>query len=104
MKDTVKFDCGCEFETKNDRIIFDPDVEKINFECPKVWELFESGAVKGIFQLESRLGQSFCKKLKPENIEQLSALLSIIRPGCLESKIDGKSVTQLFVDRKNGEE
>jgi DNA polymerase-3 subunit alpha len=44
------------------------------------------------------------KKLKPENIEQLSALISILRPGCLEAIRDGKSVSNHYIDKKNGQE
>jgi DNA polymerase-3 subunit alpha len=42
--------------------------------------------------------------LKPENIEQLSALISIMRPGCLEAIRDNKSVSDHFIDKKNGKE
>ena len=42
------------------------------------------------------------KKLKPENIEQLSGLIAILRPGCLESMRDGKSITNHYIDKKNG--
>ena len=41
------------------------------------------------------------KKLKPENIEQLAALISIMRPGCLEAYRDGKSVSDHYIDKKN---
>jgi DNA polymerase-3 subunit alpha len=101
----IKFPCGCQFNLdKNRRVIFDPDIENINLECPRTWKLIGSGNTKGVFQLESRLGRSIAKKLKPEIIEHLSALLSIVRPGCLESIRDNKSVTQHYIDRKNGEE
>ena len=75
-----------------------------NLECEKTWELISEGNTKGCFQLESRLGKSMAKKLKPENIEQLSALISILRPGCLEAVRDGKSVSNHYIDRKNGQE
>ena len=49
------------------------------------------------------------KKLKPRSIEHLAALVSIMRPGCLEAMRpgeDGKmiSVTDHYILRKNGEE
>jgi DNA polymerase-3 subunit alpha len=44
------------------------------------------------------------KKLKPSNIEELAALISIMRPGCLEAIRDGKSVSNHYIDKKNGEE
>jgi DNA polymerase-3 subunit alpha len=85
-------------------IQFDPFIENINLECSRTWDLISEGNTKGIFQLESRLGRSIAKKLKPENIEQLSALISIMRPGCLEAIRGGKSVTNHYIDKKNGEE
>jgi DNA polymerase-3 subunit alpha len=65
------------------------------------WDLISDGNTKGVFQLDSQLGQSSAEKLKPHNIEELAALSAIIRPGCSESILDGKSLTQHFIDRKN---
>lgn len=70
----------------------------------KTWQLFAEGKTKGVFQLESNLGKSWSKKLAPNNIEELSALIAIIRPGCLKAYVDGKSMTQHFIDRKHGRE
>ena len=67
--------------------------EDIDLNCQATWNLIGNGNTKGVFQLESRLGQSMSKKLKPENIEQLAALISILRPGCLEAIRDGKTVS-----------
>ena len=109
MSEYYTFDCGCKFEiTGNNaefpRIQFEPKLEKINLECSKTWDLISSGNTKGCFQLESRLGQSMAKRLKPQNIEQLSALISILRPGCLEAVRDGKTVSNHYIDKKNGQE
>lgn len=68
------------------------------------WQLFAEGKTKGVFQLESNLGRSWSKKLAPKNLEELSALIAIIRPGCLKAYVDGKSMTQHFIDRKHGRE
>lgn len=108
--DKYQFSCGCTFDKTQpeqaDRplINFVPDISKINLECSLCWKLIGSGNTKGCFQLESRLGQMMAKKLKPENIEQLAALISILRPGCLEAYRDGKSVSNHYIDKKNGEE
>lgn len=67
----------------------------------KAWDLFEEGRTKGIFQLESNLGRSWSKKVKPKNLEDLAALISILRPGCLKAITDGKSMSQHYVDRKH---
>lgn len=94
--------CGCRFQSTQNGIDLNLDLEKLNLGCKKTWELIGSGNTKGCFQLESRLGQTMAKKLKPENIEQLSALISILRPGCLEAYRDGKSVSNHYIDKKNG--
>ena len=77
---------------------------EINFDDAETWDLICSGRTKGVFQLESNLGRSWAKRVKPKNIEELSALISIIRPGTLKAIVDGKTMTQHFVDRKNGAE
>lgn len=93
--------CNCEFESKGGKINLNLSLDQINLECPRTWSLIGAGNTKGCFQLESRLGQSMAKKLKPINIEQLSALISIMRPGCLEAYRDGKSVSNHYIDKKN---
>ena len=77
------------------------DVLNLDFCDEKTWDLICSGKTKGVFQLESNLGKSWAKRVKPRNIEELAALVSIIRPGTLKAIQDGKSMTQRFVDRKN---
>lgn len=98
--------CGCSFDILKPgdipSINFDLDISRINLECKKTWDLISDGNTKGCFQLESRLGQSLAKKLKPSNIEELAALVSIMRPGCLEAIRDNKSVTNHYIDKKNG--
>jgi DNA polymerase III alpha subunit len=76
----------------------------MNYNDKQTWQLFAEGKTKGIFQLESNLGKSWAKKLAPTSIEELSALIAIIRPGTLKAYVDGKSMTQHYVDRKHGRE
>jgi DNA polymerase-3 subunit alpha len=107
MSDFFAFDCGCKFKVIDrsgdiPKIDFSANIENINLECHRTWDLISEGNTKGCFQLESRLGQMMAKKLKPENIEQLSGLIAILRPGCLESVRDGKSITNHYIDKKNG--
>jgi DNA polymerase-3 subunit alpha len=109
MSEYLTFECGCKFPVQKTSdgaisVCFSPKIEDIDLDCSKTWELISQGNTKGCFQLESRLGQSMAKKLKPENIEQLSALISILRPGCLEAIRDGKSVSNHYIDKKNGQE
>ena len=78
------------------------DIDNIPMNDPEVWKLFEEGRTKGIFQLESNLGRSWSKKVKPKNEEELAALISILRPGSLKAMYQGKSMSQHYVDRKHG--
>ena len=109
MSSDLSFNCGCSFKvlekTKEfPKIEFSPNVEILNLDCSSTWDLISSGNTKGCFQLESRLGQMMSKKLKPQNMEQLSALISILRPGCLEAVRDGKTVSNHYIDKKNAQE
>ena len=40
-----------------------------NFEDDNVWDLICEGRTKGVFQLESQLGRSWAKKVKPRNMK-----------------------------------
>ena len=96
-------DCGCQIEQVGiedgkPKLRWSPEIENIPLDCSRTWDLIGKGNTKGVFQLESRLGSTTAKKLKPENIEQLSALVAILRPGCLANIIDGKSVTQHYIE------
>ena len=76
-----------------------------NFEDESVWDLICDGKTKGVFQLESSLGRHWAKQVRPRNIKELAALISLIRPGCLKAKdSEGKSMTQVYVDRKSNKE
>lgn len=104
------FDCGCEVEIidSNKKEMDDLPSLKIDYynlpDCPKVWDLIGTGRTKGIFQLESNLGQSWAKRVLPRNISEMAALIAVIRPGVLKSKLDGKTLIQHYVDRKHGKE
>lgn len=93
-----QFECGCQVDTNN------INLDKINQDCPKVWNLFLSGLTKGIFQLENNLGSAYSAKIKPKSIPEISDLISLIRPGPLKGEIDGKTMVAHYIDRKNGDE
>lgn len=78
------------------------DITKVPLDDLAVWDLICDGHVKGVFQVESRLGKKWCREMKPRSIEELSDLTSAIRPGTLKAMEDGKSMTQHYTDRKNG--
>lgn len=76
------------------------DVENIPLDDEKTWDMICEGRVKGCFQIESHLGKTWCKKVKPRSIQELSDVISIIRPGTLQFVYDGKSMTNHYCDRK----
>lgn len=82
-------ECGCRFNKTNigGKFLLEIPIETlwedINLECPRVAELLATGQSKGVFQLESPLGRSWVKKLKPENLEHMAALVALLRPGCV---------------------
>lgn len=90
------YDCGCVINTK------DINLNQINNNCPKVWELISSGLCKGLFQLETALGSAWAAKIKPLSISDISDLIALIRPGPLKGLIDDKSMTNHYLDRRNG--
>tara|TARA_R110000824_G_scaffold9415_4_gene42148 strand:+ start:39342 stop:40979 length:1638 start_codon:yes stop_codon:yes gene_type:complete len=101
----IKASCGCEFKSEDGK---HPKIDfgSIDLRCRKTWDLIGSGATKGVFQLESHLGREWAKRVKPSNIEDLAALVALIRPGCLRAMSGDppKSMTQRYCDRKNGQE
>jgi len=48
------------------------------------------GFTIGVFQIEKQLGRIWSKNIEPESIEELSDLVSIIRPGPMESDMHTK--------------
>lgn len=76
----------------------------IDYNDEKTWSLFKEGKTKGIFQLESNLGRAWAKRVEPKNLEELAALISLIRPGTLKAVSEGKSMAQHYVDRKHGKD
>ena len=60
------------------------EIDKINFKDKAVFDLISSGKTEGIFQLESAGMKSFMKELKPENLEDVIAGISLYRPGPMD--------------------
>jgi DNA polymerase-3 subunit alpha len=106
MTEFYTFDCGCKFKILDPKIkeydglpSIEVDFDNIPLKCGKTWDLLCDADTKGIFQLE-KSGQSWAKQVKPRSITELSDLISIIRPGVTQSKIEDKSLTNHYIDRK----
>lgn len=59
----------------------DIDLDKIDFEDKEVYKMIGEGKTVGVFQLESPGMTSFMKDLKPDNLEDIIAGISLYRPG-----------------------
>ena len=57
------------------------NVEKINYEDQKVYELLSSGKTVGLFQLESSGMKDALINMKPNRLEDIIALVALYRPG-----------------------
>lgn len=62
----------------------DFDIEKIDMEDENVYLMISEGKTEGVFQLESPGMTGFMKKLRPDNIEDIIAGISLYRPGPME--------------------
>ncbi len=60
-------------------------MEDLDYADPKVFDLIASGKTEGIFQLESEGMKNFMKELKPQNLEDIIAGISLYRPGPMSS-------------------
>lgn len=74
---------ACNYVKENYGI--DLDFEKLGYEDQNVYKLLSSGNTKAIFQVESTGFQKFLKELKPTCIEDITAGVSLYRPGPMDS-------------------
>ena len=72
------------------------DVENLDYNDKAVYAMISQGKCDGVFQLESSGMQNFMKELKPQNIEDVIAGISLYRPGPMDfipQYIAGKNST-----------
>ena len=74
-----------------------PDLTQIPLQDPAALKLFADGLLNAVFQFESSGMVEICRKLKPESLEDLSALNALYRPGPL----DGGMVDD-YINRRHG--
>ncbi|MBN1384659.1 MAG: DNA polymerase III subunit alpha [Elusimicrobia bacterium] len=61
------------------------DIEKIPFDDKKTFQLLSDAKVGGVFQVEKAGMRDLLKKLKPKHISDITALISLYRPGPMGS-------------------
>ena len=75
----------------------DFNIEKIDFNDQKVFELLSSGKTVGLFQVESAGMSDALKQMKPNHIEDIIALVALYRPGPMRN-------IPLYNDCKHGKQ
>ena len=63
----------------------DFDLEKIPMDDPEVFRMLMEGRTSGVFQMESTGMTGVCLGLKPQSIEDITAIIALYRPGPMES-------------------
>jgi DNA polymerase-3 subunit alpha len=86
-------------ERKAQKILAKGEHSTLPNEVRKTYELLEAGELEGIFQLESSGMRQIVRDLKPSNIEDISSILALYRPGPLDAGLIPK-----FINRKHGRE
>ncbi|MGH9947148.1 MAG: DNA polymerase III subunit alpha, partial [Pyrinomonadaceae bacterium] len=74
------------------------DWSSVSLNDAETMQLFSDGRTDAIFQFESSGMQEICRRLKPKELEDLSALNALYRPG----PIDGGMIEE-FIKRHRGE-
>lgn len=80
-------------ETQNINI----DIENIPLDQPEVYKILQQGETTGVFQLESAGMRRYLKELKPNNFEDIIAMIALYRPGPME-------LISSYIKRKFGKE
>lgn len=81
------------------------DIDEVPLNDAKVYDLICSGRTLGMFQIETDLMRPSVLKMQPRSISDISALVSLIRPGPLDY-IDsaGLSMVDHYMLRRNNRE
>ncbi|ABP67412.1 DNA polymerase III, alpha subunit [Caldicellulosiruptor saccharolyticus DSM 8903] len=73
------------------------DLDKIDYNDRSVYQFISEGNTNGVFQLESSGMKQFMKELKPENLEDIIAGISLFRPGPMDQ-------IPVYIQNKNNKE
>src|SRR5690554_1197425 len=73
------------------------DISRIPLDDPASFKLLKSARTTAVFQLESRGMKDLVRRLQPDNLEDMIALVALFRPGPLES-----GMVDDFINRKHG--
>ena len=89
IEDTIRL-----VKERNDIAI---DIANLPLNDSKVYELLRTGETTGVFQLESSGMRRYLKELRPTELEDIIAMISLYRPGPIE-------LIPQYIKRKHGQE
>ena len=78
---TIIHDCETEIQKNHPRF----SVKNIDYSDTKTFEMLSKGDTMGVFQFESEGMTQLLIKLRPRSVEDLTAALSLYRPGPMDS-------------------
>ena len=83
LRTTSVVDACCKILKKNKNIDIKPD--EVDLDDPFIYQnLFDLKQRHGLFQIEADANYEVCRKVKPKNLEELSAVLALARPGAMQ--------------------
>jgi DNA polymerase-3 subunit alpha len=91
---TVIDDCLKSIERETGEKI---ELSRVPLDDRTTLQLFSEGKTEAIFQFESEGMKDLCRRLKPEGLEDLSALNALYRPGPIDS-----GMVDDFIERRHG--
>jgi DNA polymerase-3 subunit alpha len=75
------------------------------YDDPSVYDLICSGRTLGLFQIETGLMRKAAMRIQPRNIEDISAIVALNRPGPLDYiDANGLNMVDHYILRRRGEE
>ena len=70
--------CVVEIErVRGERI----DLSRIPYDDPKVYDCIQEAETMGVFQIESRAQMQMLKRTRPENLDDITVQVALVRPG-----------------------
>jgi DNA polymerase-3 subunit alpha len=95
LKTLTVVDNACKFIRRDKDPEF--DIESIDLEDRNIFDFISAGKTIGVFQLESSGMIDLCKRIKPDTIDDITAVNALYRPGPLES-----GMVDDFIEIKHG--
>jgi DNA polymerase III subunit alpha len=80
-------------------VVLDPPAWYAEHRDPQAWEDIATGHTRGMFQIETSLGQAMCRSLRPATLSELADVVALVRPGPSNS-----GMTAAYLRRRAGRE